>query len=276
MVDSDLALERVLERLSPEAEARAAAPDWNAVRTRLSATQRTRAHGWRLAFAAVVALIAICLPAIALSASVRGWLGFGPQPVYNKARLVVSTPIAGNRIARVWISPSTDGGECEFLTIAPAALVVIDPKTGAMRPPTPRTRGSSQCTVGSKRVLPTGLTWTFGGITGGDPHAALINGHVGRTYKATRVEVLWNGGKGKVQFADGYFIGVVSMRNPAFARLPYDVVAYNAVGQAVVRSRIPTSFLYTDWKHVKSHLSQYRQSHGCSKEPARLWVCKKR
>lgn len=279
MVDSDLALQRVLEHLSPEAEARAARPDWATVRDRLSAPRRKRDHRWRFAFAGAVALVAICLPAIAVSASVRGWLGFGPQPVYKKARLIVSTPIAGNRIARVWVSPSTEGGECEIITITPAALVVIDPTTGAMRPPAAKTRdsGGYGCTVGSTRVPPTALTWTFSPVPVGNRQAALIHGHVGQTHKAARVDVVWNGGAERLRLVDGYFIGTVAaIRNPQFHRLPYTVVAYNAQGHAAVHRRIPTSFLYTDWKSVERRLQQYRQSHGCSKTPTRLWVCKTR
>ena len=277
MVDSDLALQRILEHLSPEAEARAAKPDWATVRDRLSAPRRKRDHRWRFAFATAVAVVAICLPAIALSASVRGWLGFGPHPVYKKARLVVSTPIAGNRVARVWVSPSTDGGACEFTTITPASFVAIDPTTGAMRPPTPRTRGSSECSVGSAPVPPAPLAWMLSPITGGDPRAGLIWGHVGQTDKATRVEVVWNGGRKKLRFAEDYFIGVVAtIRNPAFDRLPYTVIAYNAQGRAALRERIPTSFLFSDWKRVEGRLQQYRQRHGCSKTPTRLWECKTR
>jgi hypothetical protein len=280
MVDSDLALQRVLEHLSPEAEARTATPDWASVLGRLSAPRHyKRDHRWRFAFAAAVALLAICLPAIALSASVRGWLGFGSQPVYKKARLVVSAPIAGNRVARLWVGPSTDGGECEIITITAASFVAIDPTTGKMIPVAARTRdsGGYGCTVGSTRVPPTALTWIFSPVPVGNTHAALIHGHVGQTYKAGRVDVVWNGGNEKLRTIDGYFIGVVAtIRNPEFHRLPYTVVAYNAQGHAVARQRIPTSFLYTKWKTVEPRLRQYRQEHGCTKTPARLWVCRTR
>jgi hypothetical protein len=277
MVDIDLALQNVLEQLSPEAEASAVTPDWRAVRDRLPAPRPTRDHRWRVAVAGAVALLAISLPAIAISASVRGWLGFGPQPVYTKARLAVSTRIAGNRVARVWVSPSTDGGECEFVTITAASFVAIDPTTGAMRPPTANTRGSSECTVGGTPVLPTALAWMYSPIRLGNPHAALIHGHAGRAGQATRVYVLWNGGRQKLHLGDGYFIGVVAtIRNPPFNKLPYTVVAYNAQGHPVAHQRIPTSFLYSDWKNIEPRLHHYRQTHGCSKTPTRLWVCKSR
>jgi hypothetical protein len=279
MVDTDHTLQRVLEHLSPEAEARAATPDWATVLDRLSAPRSKRDHRWRFAFAAVVALVAICLPTIALSASVRGWLGFGSQPVYKKARLVVSAPIAGNRVARLWLSPSTDGGQCEIVTITAASFVVIDPTTGAMHPVAAGTRdsGGYGCTVGSRRVPPNAFTWMESPVTVGNPTAALIHGHVGQTYKATRVGVTWNGGGAELRFADGYFLGAVAtIRNPEFHRLPYTVVAYDAQGHAIAHQRIPTSFLYTDWKRVEPRLHQYRQSHGCSKTSTRLWVCKTR
>ena len=115
------------------------------------------------------------------------------------------------------------------------------------------------------------------GITGGNPHAGLIWGHIGQADKATRVEVVWNRGRKKLRFAEGFFIGVVAtIRNPAFDRLPYTVIAYNAQGHAVLRERIPTSFLFSDWKGVEPRLQHYRRSHGCSKTPTRLWQCKTR
>jgi hypothetical protein len=204
---------------------------------------------------------------------------FGSQPVYNKARLVVSAPIAGNRVARLWVGPSTDGGECEIITVTAASFVTINPTTGAMRPVAAGTRdsGGYGCTVGSRRVPPTALTWTFSPVPVGNTHAALVHGHVGQTYNAVRVDVVWNGGKEKLRTVDGYFIGVVAtIRNPGFHRLPYTVVAYNAQGHAVVHRRIPTSFLYSDWKGVESGLHHYRQSNGCSTNPKQLWVCKTR
>jgi hypothetical protein len=278
MVDTDLALQKILERLSPEAEARAATPDWRIVRARLSAPRGTRHHRWRLAFAAAAALAAICLPAIALSASVRGWLGLRSQPVYEKARLVVWTPISGNRVARIWVAPSTDGGECEILTITPASFVVINPTTGAVHPAAASARGNGGyvCTVGT-RVPPDAFTWIESPVTVGNSTAALLQGHIGPTYKATHVGVTWNGGEAKLRLAGGYFVGVVAtMRNPEFRRLPYTVIAYDAQGRVVARRRIPTSFLYTDWKRVEAPLHRYRQSHGCSHAIARLWVCKTR
>lgn len=279
MVDTDLALQSALEHLSPEAEANVAEPNWATVRARLPAPQHKRGHSRRAVFAGAVALAAICVPAIAVSASVRGWLGLGPQPVLNRARLVVSAPVPGKRVARLWVSPGARGGECVIVTVTPAALVVIDPTTGAERPPTRSSlHGGSQteCTVGEP-VAETGLTWMFSGIAVGDSHAALLHGNIGRSYEATRVDVVWNGGRAGLRFAGGYFIGVVpTIRNPEFRRLPYTVVAYNKQGHAVATQRIPTSLLYSDWKRVEGLLRQYRQSHGCSKTPARLWNCRSR
>jgi hypothetical protein len=279
MVDTDLVLQEILEHLSPVAEARSATPDWGIIRAGLSTQRRTRDRRWQVAFAAVAVVVAICVPAIALSASVRGWLGLGSQPLYNKARLVVSTPVPGNRVARLWISPSTDGGDCEIITTTPASLVVIDPTTGAMRPPAARTRdsGGYECTVGSRPVPPSALTWMESPLTVGSPTAALIHGHVGQTYKATRVDVTWNGGRTRLRTADGYFIGVVAMiRNPQFHRLPYTVTGYDAQGRIVGRRRIPTSFLYSDWKSTEPRLHRYRQKHGCSTNPTQLWICRTR
>jgi hypothetical protein len=278
MVDIDGALRGALEHLSPEGDARAVVPDWESVGALLAAPRRARRNRIRLTFAAGVALVAVCVPAIALSATVRGWLGIGPQPVYNKAQLVVSAPLPGARVARVWVGPSTDGGECEFVTITPASVVAIDPRTGAMRPPTTQTRGSSACTVGATRVPTNAFTWTIAPVAGdsADPRTTLVRGHLGPTYHPARVVLSWHGGEQRLALSKGYFIGVADTRNPPFNRLPYTIVAYDAAGRATTRSRIPTSFLYTDWKKVEPRLRQYRQQHGCSPLPARLWVCEKR
>jgi hypothetical protein len=278
MTDSlDIAMNDLIPNFADER------PDWTNVVERSTKLARRRPFIWerhsRTAIAIAFALVAICLPAIALSASVRGWLGLGSQPVYKKARLVVSTPIAGNRVARLWVGPSTDGGDCEIITVTAASFVAIDPTTGAMRPVAASTRdsGGYGCTVGSTHVPSTALTWTFSPIPVGSLHGALIHGHVGQSDKAVRVDIRWSGGREKLRTVDGYFIGVVpEIRNPPFHRLPYTVVAYNAQGHPVARQRIPTSFLYTDWRSVEPRLRQYRQRHGCSTTPTRLWTCKTR
>jgi hypothetical protein len=94
---------------------------WNDVVARVG-TRRPIRHRARLALVAALVLIAIALPTLALSASVRELLGLShPGPDYKHARLAVSAPIPGGRVARVWVSPSTDGGRCQFVTIDPAA-----------------------------------------------------------------------------------------------------------------------------------------------------------
>src|SRR3981081_3076438 len=81
--------------------------DWGEVLQRLNAKSAS-VHRWRLAVVAAVILLAIAVPTFAISASVRGWFGLGspPQPDYGHARLAVSAPLPGGRVARVWVGPS--------------------------------------------------------------------------------------------------------------------------------------------------------------------------
>lgn len=92
----------------------------------------------------------------------------------------------------------------------------------------------------------------------------------------SRVTLRWHGGAQAIATRDGYFLASVPVvASPPFRLLPFDLVATNDTGRAVATYRIPTSFLYLDWKHIEPKLRAYRKAHGCSKRPP-IWHCRSR
>jgi hypothetical protein len=236
--------------------------DWGDVLRRVS-MRGTMVRRWRFVLVAAAVLLAIVLPTLALSASVRGLLGLAnpPSPDYRHARLAVSAPIPGGRIARVWVSPSTSGGECEFVTIDPV---------GSRRQPI-RMTGGGGCSLGRK-ALHGPLVWSF---SHGRRDAPLIHGRVDPKLRARRVELRWHRGTQQLAYNNGFFVAAApALNDPPFHQLPYDVVAYDIDGRIAARSRIPTSFLYLDWKRVQPQLHQYRVAHGC--DTTVVWRCRSR
>src|SRR6266850_5290797 len=71
----------------------------------------------RGAVAVTCAVVAVGIPAVALSSSLRGLLGFSDVgPNYARAHVVAAARLEDRRIARLWVSPSTTGGSCKFVT----------------------------------------------------------------------------------------------------------------------------------------------------------------
>jgi len=221
-----------------------------------------RSAGRLLAIAAVVLVVGAAVPTFALSASVRGFFGFGnqPRPEYGKAQLRVSALVGPGQVARLWAAPSTDGGECVVVTVAA-------PDSRA-RPS--QINGGAACTLG-KGVFH-GQFWSFSHGTRKTPPVIygrlLVPGAVG-------VELRWRGGLQRLSYSNGFYIGSArSLSNPRFTQLPYDIVAVDAMGRIVNHARIPTSFLYSDWKQVEPKLYRYRVSHGC--DSVNVWRCRSR
>jgi len=236
--------------------------DWDDVLQRANA-QTVTMHRRRLALVAAAVLLAIALPTLALSASVRGLFGLGrpPRPEYRQARLAVSAPIPGGRVARVWVAPSTTGGTCEFVTIDPA---------GRNRHPV-RMTGGGGCTLGHARFHGQ-LSWSF---SRGRRDTPIVHGRVGANLHAARVELRWHGGVQQLAYSGGYFVAASpALKDPPFRRLPYDIVVYNTDGRIAAQSRIPTSFLYLDWKRFQPRLHRFRIAHRCS--ASLVWHCKSR
>ena len=257
MSDLERPLLAELERLAPADEI--PVRRWHDVR--MQALRRPAPR--RVAVFAVLATAAVAAPTLALSASVRNLVGLGspPNPDYSRARLAVSTPIPGGRVARVYLAPSRDGGQCSFIVLAPATSTA---------PPT-QMHGGATCTLGQERFHGP-LSWSF---SKGHGRVPIINGRVGNGLHAASVELTWHGGSLRLSFAHGVFVAAApALGNPPFRQLPYDVVALDASGDVVHRSRIPTSFLYENWKQVEPQLHRYRIAHGC--DAIVLWRCRSR
>jgi hypothetical protein len=236
--------------------------DWDDVLLRVS-QEAAGARRRRPVLLVAVVLLAIAVPTLAFSASARELIGFdnAPRPDYGQAQLAVSALVPGGRVARVWVAPSTDGGECVFVTIDPA---------GSKRRPAQMTGGGS-CTLGQEQFRGE-VTWSFSRAGQRTP---LIHGHVGPNLHAARVELQWHGGSQELTLNRDYFVASApALGDPPFRQLPYDVVVYNADGRVVGRSRIPTSFLYRDWKRVQPRLHEYRVAHGC--QAIVVWRCRSR
>jgi hypothetical protein len=250
MSDLDPQLATELDRIAPAAAVRAA--DWNAVQRRAQARRRMLAAG-------VAALVVVGAPALALSASVRSLVGLDDsvRPRFAAAHAVVATQLAGGRVATVWVGPSTRGGRCDFVTITGPGVV-----------PQPM-NGGGACTLGRvPRHAP--LAWS---LASGDP--PVLHGQVAASGGVARVELRWHGGSLRARYAAGFFVaGAPMAADPGFASLPFDVVALDGAGRVVERSRIPTSFLYRDWKRVEPRLHRYRIAHGC--DTTVVWRCRSR
>jgi hypothetical protein len=231
-------------------------PPWNS---------RPARRSWRIALAAVAAVIVAIVPAVAFSASVRSFLGLDNvvEPKYRLAQVMVSTPLPGGRIARLWLAPSTQGGQCEFVTYAAAGS----------KPKASRMDGGGECTIGAHRFLGT-LSWSFSSTSRTTP--PVITGRASPAVHPAQIELRWHGGSLKLASRSGYFIGTApELDNPPFRQLPYDVVVLDNDGHVSARSRIPTSFLYgVHWKQVQPRLHAYRVAHGCDTKD--IWHCKTR
>jgi hypothetical protein len=231
--------------------------DWDDVLRRIPESPRARG---RTVLVVAIAVIAVVAPAFALSASVRELVGLGgqPEPVYARAQLVVSAPISGRRVARVWVSPSNVDGVCEFVT--------IDPAGAAGRPV--RMTGGGACT----RQIDGRLDWT---VAQGR-NETILHGRFGGREPVAGVELRWYGGSQRLVYGrHGFFIAETpALANPPFRRLPFEVVVTGKDDGVLARSRIPTSLLYHDWKKVLPRLHRYRVAHGC--DTTHIWRCRTR
>lgn len=248
--DLDPAVLDVLERHYP---ATLRSPDWPDVLGRSAARPRRR---WRMVALVAAVLVGVAVPAFALSASVRGLLGF-PQPVLAKARLMVSTPIADGRILRVWESPSDTGGVCWFST---AERSDTDQRPAHM--------GGGGCsTSGDFHALHAGLLLQASVATQARTAnwvPPTVSGWLNPKLHATRVELRSRTGAAlPLAYANNYFVGVsATLFRPSFDNLPYHVVAYDSRGREVARQKIGSySFYLTPKKILDRTLRPYVRAH---------------
>jgi hypothetical protein len=266
VIDVEPMIQDELQQLSP---CEPVVRDWRDVLDRAGGsgsarTARSLLGRFQLVLVALLIAAAAIVPAVALSASVRSFLGFdrGVQPDYRHARMMVSTPLPGSRVARLWVAPSTDGGQCQFVTYA----------LSGSKPRATRMDGGGSCTVGAHRLRGT-LTWAFSSASKETP--PVISGRASKVVHPAHVELRWHGGSQRLASSGGFFIGAASsLDSPPFRQLPYDVVVLDGGGRVTARSRIPTSFLYVQWKQVQPRLHAYRVTHGCG--VTNIWDCKSR
>jgi hypothetical protein len=188
--------------------------------------------------AAAVLIVGMAAPAVA-SDRVRSFIGLEahPHPVLEESTLLVSAPVAEGTVARLWLSPSTTGGECLFETYGPPGDVEHAPDMS----------GGGMCT--ERPISWEGIPLTFTGVhtgSGGKPHGATervppaVSGRVHPKLGAARVEVRWSGGSKALVLENEYFIGAVEeLHEPPAERLPFFLVAYDADGQEVARLKLP-------------------------------------
>jgi hypothetical protein len=268
MLDVEPLILDELQRLSPLDQAESG--DWEAILDDARPPRRrTRTVG---AAVAVAVALAVIIPAIAFSKTVQSLVGIhSPTPRYDQARLQVEVQphhkyrYAENYVYRLWTAPSTQGGECIFTTEDPIPA-----------PPQPKQiSGGGYCSLGrAALILPKDrLTWTFGTALG---ETFLVDGVAGSALHVAQMTLRWHGGSQQIATHDGYFLGLIPIAlNPPFRLLPFTLVGTDGHGRVVVRHRIPTSFLYFDWRHVEPKLRAYRNAHGCNKTPP-LWHCTSR
>jgi hypothetical protein len=237
-------------------------PKWNDVRARVPQAGRFPRAALRAALAVAV-VVAVVLPAVAFSSGVRSLLGFGsPRPRYEQARLTAAAPLPDGRVAHLWVSPSTTGGECLFVT--------FDPRRSTPHPS--RMFGGGGCSLRPQTHAPL-FDWSLSRGIGRTP--TVLSGRIDPRLHPARVVLRWHGGFRDITSRGGYFIAADPvLKNPPFRSLPLDVVAFDKHGRQVSTSRIPSAFLYSNWKRDQPKLRVYRRAHGCSTTV--VWRCTSR
>lgn len=259
MHDAEPMIRMELDRLSPVADVGRA--DWANVLGR-TASKRSRGAGLLIA----AAVVAIAVPTVALSAGVRGLLGFGPRPVLSSAKAVVSAPAGNGFVAHSWRAAATSGGSCFFVT--------LDHRAAPVRPGVFNGGGACSEHPHQRVDAPTAaapMTFTLSvtrRLRDGNPAnwtPPVVTGSVYGKLHATRVAIEWNGGSHALAFANGTFVGgTPELYMPPFGKFPFAVVAYDARGRVVARHKLdsPTLLLLRGgWKEYarEYHAWQHRK-----------------
>ena len=161
-----------------------------------------------------------------------------PEPVLERARLVLEVPAGRGTVLRLYESPSSTGGTCTFTDAAEAGSTSRPTRMGGgacSAEPGPRHRGDAPIVL-SSGLTREGLAW---------PRSTL-HGTVDPDLDAVRVRLEWATGARELAFADGYFLAANPYYDPPDENLPYEVVAYGADGREVARMRIPKAWLSID------------------------------
>jgi hypothetical protein len=219
-------------------------PDWADVVRRGRPANRTRRHAL---VALPLAVLAIALPAVALSAGLRSALGLGPRPtpVLSRANLLVQAPVGNGFYAQAWRAPSTTGGTCLFLT--------HNRSRHRLRPVL--WNGGGSCTEhgGTNINVATAQLPIAPGISIGRraKHGVLrhwvppiVFGSVYPKLHATRVVIEWNGGAHELALRGDWFLGgMPSLYMPSPDKLPFNVVAYDEAGHTLAHKTLDPKIL---------------------------------
>jgi hypothetical protein len=188
----------------------------------------------------VIGAAAVAVPSLALSSDLRDllWLSdVHPKPVFAQARLLVEAPADRGEVARLYEAPSSIGGTCRFVDRAPAGSPVR----------TSDDDGGGMCQIGQPAQPPASdapMSWSIGmqpktpdNVRGW--RAPMLDGWVNPDLGATRIALEWTGGSVELPFANDHFLFVSeSLYEPPESNFPYELVAYDASGAEVGRTRI--------------------------------------
>ena len=182
-------------------------PEWNDVRARVpharaGCRSRPCVSRWRSLF-----VVAVVVPAVAFSSGVRSFLGFeSPRPQYEQAHLTAAAPLPDGGVAHLWVSPSSTGGDCLFVT--------FDPQGSTPHPS--RMFGGGGCSREPQTQL---FNWSLSRGSGRTP--TVLSGRIDPRLHPNRVILRWHGGFRDITSPDGYFIAAEPiLENPAFRSAP--------------------------------------------------------
>lgn len=269
MIEVEDAILVELARLAPSDEARDA--DWDQVLRRARRTDERQGplarRRWRALIGVSALMLAVAVPAVAISSGVRSFLGFGEsRPVVQKAQLVISAPVGNAFYAHLWHAPSTTGGQCSFLS--------IDHQQSPPQGPTMNGggscsyKGSAQVDrANSSRPLTIGVSIARR-LRNGDPAKwvpPVVSGNIYAALRPARVVVEWRGGSHELAFRDGYFLGgTPEIYMPPFSEFPFYVVAYDSGGREVARQKLDSPSLLLmnhGWKQYAREYLRWKQEH---------------
>ena len=264
MIDAKTVIVAELDRLAPPEDGSGA--DWTGVTLRVRTERPRRARRW-IGVGVPVLLIALLAPAFTFSAGVRSLLGFSSPPfVLSKSRPLVSSAVGNGFFAHVWTGPSTAGGVCKFTTVDHALSTPPHPTSS---------NGGGSCGVGKDgQLVSTTAAYPLnveisirhrpqkGNPTNWVP--PVVSGAIFPRLGAVRVELKWNGGSEALTLRGAYFVGGGAiLYKPPLGNLPYYVVAYNAAGREVARSKLddPTLEFVNGWKKLTPLYLAWERTH---------------
>jgi hypothetical protein len=242
MRDAETTIREELECIAPADDSHG--PSWEDVLRRARPPQDARR---RLLIAIPVVLVAIALPAVALSSGIRHALGIGspPKPVLKWVQLLAAAPVGNGFYAHAFRAPSTTGGTCVFLEFNYSATRI--------RPIL--ANGSGVCNARGGKPLDTanaalplapGLTIARR-LKNGRPRKwvpPVVFGSVYSKLHATRIAIEWNGGSHELVLRDGWFLGgTPALYLPAKREFPFNVVAYDSKGRTVAHKTLDPKVL---------------------------------